>query len=77
MKRLCKSRTDIKLDGVCAGIAKYLDADVTMVRIIFVLLSLFTSFFPGVIVYIACSLIMPREDGVIDMRDDNKDDRAN
>jgi phage shock protein C len=82
MKRLCKSRTDIKIDGVCAGFAKYLSADITMVRIVFVILTLVTQIVPGVLVYIACSFVMPREDSIIDTRPDiyidpEKSDRDN
>ena len=40
MKRLVLDRANRKIAGVCAGIANYLDVDVTVVRILF-LISLF------------------------------------
>ncbi len=47
--------------GVCAGIAEWLGWDPTLVRVLYVLLSLFSVAFPGVILYIILALIMPTE----------------
>ena len=47
------------LGGVIAGLAEYFDVDVTMLRVCYVLLSLFTAAFPGLLVYIILLLIMP------------------
>jgi phage shock protein C len=47
--------------GVCGGIADYLNLDPTLVRAGFVLLSIFSAAFPGLIVYIALAVIMPNE----------------
>jgi Putative stress-responsive transcriptional regulator len=57
MKRLYKSSEDKKLCGVCAGIAEYFDLDPTLVRIAWVILSLW--FFTGIIIYIICAFVMP------------------
>ncbi len=48
------------LAGVVGGIARYLDADVTLVRVIIAVLALFTG--AGVALYIAAWLLIP-EDG--------------
>jgi phage shock protein C len=45
--------------GVCGGVAEYLDMDPTIVRVLYVVISLFSAAFPGLIVYIALALIMP------------------
>lgn len=58
-KRLYKSRDDQKIDGVCAGIAKYFDIDPTIVRLLWVLVTLCGG--AGVIAYIVCALVIPRE----------------
>lgn len=58
-KKLYRSRTDKKICGVCGGLAKYLNVDVTVVRLIVVLLVLFAG--GGLIAYIICALIMPEE----------------
>ena len=57
--RLCKSRTDRKLAGVCGGIAEYLNADSTMIRLVTVLLVL--GWGSGLLAYIVCALVMPEE----------------
>jgi len=48
--------------GVCGGLAEYLNMDPTVVRLIYVLLSLFTAAFPGLLVYIIAVIIMPLEE---------------
>jgi phage shock protein C len=49
------------LAGVCAGIAKYLDIDPTLIRVVYALMSVFTVFFPGVITYIILAFVIPSE----------------
>ena len=63
-KRVYKSRTDIKIDGVCSGIAKYFNIDPTIVRLIWVAAVLFGG--TGVIAYILCMILIPREPDVVD-----------
>ena len=58
-KKLYRSRTDKKLCGVCGGLAKYLNMDVTIVRLICALLVLFTGI--GLLAYIVAALIIPEE----------------
>ena len=60
-KKLYRSRTDKKICGVCGGFAKYFDMDVTIMRLIAVLLVLFGC--SGVLSYIICALVMPKEPG--------------
>ena len=61
-KKLYKKTSEKKICGVCAGLAEYLNMDVTVVRLLFVLLSLFTTGFPGILVYVIMALVMPDED---------------
>ena len=56
-KRLVRSSLDKKLAGVCGGLARYFDIDATLVRIVFVLLTLFSG--GGLILYIVLWLVMP------------------
>ena len=58
-KKLYKSNTDKKIDGVCAGIAEYADIDPTLVRLLWVLVTLFAG--AGLIAYIIAAIIMPRK----------------
>jgi phage shock protein C len=65
-KRLYKSSTDKKISGVCAGIANYFEIDPTIVRAVYAILTVFTSGFPGVILYIILALVMPEDNGYVD-----------
>ncbi len=48
--------------GVCGGIANWLGWDPTIVRIGYVILSIFSAAFPGILVYIILWIIMPKEE---------------
>lgn len=61
MKRnLYRSKTDRKLLGVLGGLAKYLNIDSTVLRIVYVLLAIFAIGSP-VLIYLVAALIMPEE----------------
>ncbi|MDW3209137.1 MAG: PspC domain-containing protein [Reichenbachiella sp.] len=57
-RRLTRS-SDKMLAGVCGGIANYFDLDPTLVRIGYVVLSICSVGFPGMLVYLILWLIMP------------------
>lgn len=57
---LQRSRTNRKIAGVCGGIAAWLDWDPTVVRILYVLVSVLSAAFPGILVYLLLWLIMPK-----------------
>ncbi|MBQ7552837.1 MAG: PspC domain-containing protein [Bacteroidaceae bacterium] len=57
---LRRSRTDKMIAGVCGGLAQYFGLDATLLRIIYVLLSIFTVF-AGLLVYLILWLVMPYE----------------
>jgi phage shock protein C len=61
MRRLTLSSTDIKIAGVCAGIAEYFQIDPTIVRIIWLCILVLGGFVLPVIAYLLCWLIIPRE----------------
>lgn len=61
-KKLCRSEKDCKIFGVCGGIAEYFNLDPTVVRVIWCICSLAWGF--GLIAYLACALIMPKESEV-------------
>lgn len=60
-KRLVRSRNDKLLAGICGGLASYLDIDPTIIRLLYVLATLFTVVFPGVLIYIIMWIIVPKE----------------
>lgn len=59
-KKLTKS-SNKQLAGVCTGIAEYFGWEVTLTRILYVVLSIFTGSFPGIILYIILMVIMPEK----------------
>lgn len=58
-KKLYKSNKDIKIDGVCAGIAEYFNIDPTIVRLAAVAICFAGG--SGVLAYIIAAIIMPRD----------------
>jgi phage shock protein PspC (stress-responsive transcriptional regulator) len=58
-RQLRRSADDKMLGGVAGGIARYLNADVTLVRVIIAALALFTSV--GVALYAAAWLLIPAD----------------
>lgn len=48
--------------GVCAGIAEWLGWDIAMVRILYLVFSIVSAGFPGVLVYIILWVLMPSDD---------------
>ncbi len=58
--KLTRSSSDKVIAGVCGGLAEYFGLDPTLVRVGYVLLSVLSVGFPGIIVYIILALVMPR-----------------
>ena len=59
---LRRSRRRRVLAGVCGGFADWLGWDPTLVRILYVVVSVCSAAFPGVFVYLVLWLVMPRAD---------------
>lgn len=58
MGELRRTRSRV-LAGVCGGIAVWLGWDPTLVRILFVIISVLSAAFPGIIVYLILWVLMP------------------
>jgi phage shock protein PspC (stress-responsive transcriptional regulator) len=56
-KRLMRSSTDKKLGGVCAGVAQYFDMDVTLVRVLWLLVVLCGG--TGILLYVVLWIVLP------------------
>ncbi|WP_243049250.1 PspC domain-containing protein [Dyella sp. RRB7] len=56
-KRLHRSSTDRKIAGVCGGIADYLGWDPTLVRLLWILLTLAGG--SGILIYLILWVVMP------------------
>jgi phage shock protein PspC (stress-responsive transcriptional regulator) len=59
-KRLRRSATEKRIAGVCGGFAQYLDFDVTIVRLVWVLLTILTGLVGGIIAYLVAWIVMPK-----------------
>jgi len=66
-RRIFRSRLDRKIFGVCGGLAKYFDVDVTLVRIFFVV-SAFLSFGLTIAAYILLAIMLSEEPFVLESR---------
>lgn len=60
-RRLTRSVDDRRIAGVCAGIAKHMGWDVALVRVGYVLLSIASVGFPGLLVYLIMWVVVPEE----------------
>jgi phage shock protein C len=58
-KRLVRPRTERKIAGVCAGIAEYFDLDVTLVRLVLLVVAIMTGV--GFLAYLIAWIVMPEE----------------
>lgn len=60
MKKLYRSVTDSKLTGLCGGLARWLNLDTTIVRLVVAAAAVF-SFGTVLALYVVASLIVPKE----------------
>ncbi len=60
---LQKSNKNCMIAGICGGIAEWLGWDPTLVRVAYVIASIFSVAFPGIIVYLILWAIMPKPRG--------------
>jgi phage shock protein PspC (stress-responsive transcriptional regulator) len=58
---LRRSRTDRMIAGVCGGLARWLGWDATLVRVLYVVVSILSAAFPGLIAYVILWVVMPEE----------------
>lgn len=59
MERRLRKSDDRWIAGVCGGIAEWLGWDPTTVRVLYVLVSVLSAAFPGILVYVILWLVMP------------------
>jgi phage shock protein C len=58
VKKLIRPREGRRIAGVCAGVANYFEMDVTLVRILWILVTILPPV-PGIVAYIVCWIAMP------------------
>jgi len=57
---LTRSRSRRILAGVCGGIAEWLGWNPTVVRVLYVVVSILSAAFPGILAYLVLWIVMPR-----------------
>jgi len=62
-KRLYKIEEGRKIFGVCGGLAEYMNLDVAIVRILWVVLALCWG--SGIVLYLICALVLPNKSEII------------
>lgn len=60
--KLTRSSQDRILAGVCGGLARHLGWSPFRVRLVYVLVSILSAAFPGILVYLLLWFLMPRDD---------------
>ncbi len=58
-KKLYRSIDNAMIGGVMSGIADYFNIDVTLIRVLFVFIGIFSAIFPAALVYLICWVIIP------------------
>ena len=57
---LARSRRNRMIAGVCGGLAQSLGWDPTLVRVLYVFVSVISVAFPGILVYLVLWVVMPQ-----------------
>lgn len=73
---LVRSQHNKMIAGVMAGIAERFGWDVSLVRIVFVLVSVFSIAFPGILVYLILWFIIPKAESYPDYTTQNQQNRV-
>lgn len=58
-RRLRRSPDQKMLGGVIGGLAEYFERDASLLRVLYVLISIFSAAFPGIFVYLILWAIVP------------------
>lgn len=61
-KGISRDRRNGMIGGVCAGIARHFGWSVTGTRVAYVLVSILSAAFPGILVYVILWLLLPESD---------------
>lgn len=59
-KRLYRSKSNKVFAGICGGLGEYLNMDPVILRLIWLLVAIFTGLVPGLVAYILSVFIIPK-----------------
>ena len=61
-RKLVRSRQNRMIGGVCGGFAEYFGWTPWIVRFVYVLVSILSAAFPGILIYLLLWILMPQAD---------------
>ena len=61
-RKLARSQTNRMIGGVCGGFAEYFGWAPWIVRFIYVLVTILSAAFPGMLIYLLLWVLMPKQD---------------
>ena len=61
MKKLYRSQDNKVFAGIVGGLGEYFNIDPVLLRVVWLLLTVFTGFLPGAIVYITSVFVVPQK----------------
>lgn len=61
-RKFSRSRNERMVAGVCGGIAEYFGWAPWLVRFVYVLVSILSAAFPGILIYLLLWLLVPKQD---------------
>ena len=64
IKKLFRLKSDKMISGVCSGLAKYWKIDVALIRVGWVIATIMTGFWIGILAYIVCIIAIPEEEDI-------------
>jgi phage shock protein PspC (stress-responsive transcriptional regulator) len=62
VRKLARSRNDKMIGGVCGGFAEYFGWPPWLVRFVYVLASILSAAFPGILIYLLLWMLMPKQE---------------
>jgi phage shock protein C len=66
MSGIARDKRNGVIGGVCAGLARHFRWSVTGTRVVYVLASIISAAFPGILVYIILWMLLPESDQASD-----------
>ena len=60
-KRLYRSKDNKIFAGICGGVGEYFDLDPSLIRLVWLLVVVFTGFAPGILTYIIAMFVIPKK----------------
>ncbi|MEX0652376.1 MAG: PspC domain-containing protein [Candidatus Paceibacterota bacterium] len=61
IQKVYRSRSDRYIAGVCGGLGEYIDMDSTILRLGWVMVTIFSGVLPGVLIYCIAMFIIPKK----------------